>query len=72
MRDIGNPEVLADIAPDLAPAAPSPDQTEAWRKAGRRHGVTGVPAYVINGGTTLSGALAPETLLKNMLAALES
>src|SRR5690606_14918984 len=71
-RDIGNPNVLVDLAQEVGLDAravraylASDEEVEAVLsedRTARRLGITGVPCFVFNGRFALSGAQEPEAL----------
>lgn len=79
-KNIGDIQVLADIGeiygmPRSASlermGSPMHDAPlEHWQSEARRERISGVPGFVLGNRQTLSGALAPETLARAMLASL--
>lgn len=78
--NIGDPQVLADIGETYGMPrtvslermkSPMQDaRLELWQGEARRERISGVPGFVFGRRQALSGALAPETLARAMLASL--
>ena len=72
-RDIGNQRTLIDVAAEagldrqaaeaMLNSDDGMDVISSGSEMSQRHGVTGVPFFIINNAITLSGAQAPETFL---------
>lgn len=79
-RDISNRQTLSDVVIESGLERPlvedmlnSEEGMEAIQEAGglsRRHGVSGVPFFIVNDKVSLSGAQAPETFLDTFRQAI--
>lgn len=67
-QDIGAPEVLQEIAKQSGVNFPSENQgvreVAAEEDNARRHGISGVPTFFVNGNLITSGALKPDDLAR--------